>query len=35
MGTGYWNANGAVDGFQVLFSSGSITSGTIKIYGIQ
>lgn len=31
---GYWNANGAVDGFQILFSSGNITSGTVKIYGI-
>ena len=35
MASGYWNGgNGAVDGFQVLFSSGNITSGTIKIYGI-
>jgi hypothetical protein len=33
---GYWNGgNGAVDGFQVIMSSGNITSGTIKIYGIQ
>ena len=31
---GYWNgSNVAVTGFQVLFSSGNITSGTIKIYG--
>jgi hypothetical protein len=36
MSVGYWNGgNGAVDGFQVLFSSGNITSGVIKIYGIQ
>lgn len=35
MGSGYWNGgSGAIDGFQVLFSSGNITSGTIKIYGI-
>ncbi len=33
--TGYWNGNTAVDGFQVLFASGNITSGVIKIYGIQ
>jgi hypothetical protein len=33
--TGYWNANGAITGFQFLFSSGNITSGTIKIYGRQ
>lgn len=32
---GRWNGgNGAIDGFQVLFNSGNITSGTIKIYGI-
>lgn len=31
---GYWNSNTAIDGFQVLFSSGNITSGIIKIYGI-
>lgn len=31
---GFWNTAGAVDGFQVLFSSGNIASGTIKIYGI-
>jgi hypothetical protein len=33
--SGFWNSNGAVDGFQVLFSAGNITSGVIKIYGIQ
>lgn len=32
--SGYWNANGAVDGFQFLFSTGNIASGKIKIYGI-
>lgn len=32
--SGYWNSTAAVDGFQVLFSSGNITSGVIKIYGI-
>lgn len=31
---GVWNSAGAVDGFQVLFASGNIASGTIKIYGI-
>jgi hypothetical protein len=32
---GCWNGGtGAVDGCQFLFSSGNITSGTIKIYGI-
>jgi len=31
---GYWNGgNGAIDGFQVLFNSGNITSGTVRIYG--
>jgi hypothetical protein len=33
--TGVWNTSGAVDGFQFLFSSGNITSGTINIYGIK
>jgi hypothetical protein len=32
--SGYWNNTAAVDGFQLLFSAGNITSGTIKIYGI-
>jgi hypothetical protein len=38
---GYWASNAAVDGFQVCFSSSvptcnvNITSGVIKIYGIQ
>ena len=32
---GMWNNNAAVDGFQFLMSSGNITRGTIKIYGIQ
>lgn len=31
---GFWNVTTAVDGFQVLFSAGNITSGVIKIYGI-
>lgn len=31
---GAWNTAGATDGFQVSFSSGNITSGTIKIYGL-
>lgn len=30
---GYWNSTGAVDGFQVLFSSGNIASGIIRVYG--
>ncbi len=30
---GYWNSNGAVTGFQISFTSGNITSGTIKVYG--
>jgi hypothetical protein len=33
--SGIWNSTAAVDGFQVLFSSGNITSGVIKIHGIQ
>jgi hypothetical protein len=33
--SGFWNSNPAVDGFQVSFSSGNISSGVIKIYGIQ
>ena len=33
--TGFWNGgNGAVDGFQILFSTGNIASGVIKIYGV-
>lgn len=32
--TGMWNNAAAIDGFQVLCSSGNISSGTIKIYGI-
>jgi hypothetical protein len=32
--SGYWNGgNGAITGFQALFSTGLIASGTIKIYG--
>jgi hypothetical protein len=33
--SGYWNANNAVDGFEILFATGNITSGVVKIYGIQ
>lgn len=34
--SGVWaGGNGAVDGFQVLFSAGNITSGTIKVYGVN
>lgn len=32
--SGMWNNTPAITGFQFLFSSGNITSGTIKIYGI-
>lgn len=33
---GIWaGSNGAIDGFQVKFAGGNITSGVIKIYGIQ
>lgn len=32
--SGAWNTAAAVDGFQVSFSSGNISSGVIKIYGI-
>ncbi len=33
--SGYWDGgNGAVTGIEVSFSSGNITSGTVKIYGI-
>jgi len=31
---GYWNNTAAITGFQVLFSSGNIASGTIKVYGM-
>jgi hypothetical protein len=31
---GAWNTNAAIDGFQVLFSAGNITSGSVKIYGL-
>jgi hypothetical protein len=33
MFSGYWNNTAAIDGFQVLSTSGNITSGTLKIYG--
>jgi hypothetical protein len=32
---GAWIGNGAVTGFQVSMSSGNITSGVIKIYGMK
>jgi hypothetical protein len=32
---GKWNTSAVIDGFQVLFSSGNIASGVVKIYGIQ
>jgi|SRR5882724_3948164 len=31
---GFWNNTAALDGFQILFSSGNIASGTVKIYGL-
>lgn len=31
--TGIWNSTSAIDGIQILFASGNITSGVIKIYG--
>ena len=30
---GIWNSTSAIDGFQFLFSTGNISSGSIKIYG--
>lgn len=30
---GMWNSTAAIDGFQVLMSSGNITSGTVRVYG--
>lgn len=34
MVSGFWNGgNGVLTGFQVLISSGNITSGTVKVYG--
>lgn len=35
MANGFWNTAGAIDGFQFAFNTGNITSGTIKVYGIQ
>jgi hypothetical protein len=32
---GMWNNTSAIDGSQVLFSSGNVTSGTIEICCIQ
>jgi hypothetical protein len=35
MSSGLWGGGaGAVTGFQVLFTSGNITSGVIKVYGV-
>lgn len=31
---GYWNTSAVVDGFKLLMSSGNITSGTVKVYGL-
>ena len=31
---GWWNSNAAVDGFQVIASSGAFASGSVKVYGI-
>jgi hypothetical protein len=33
MSSGFWNSATTIDGFQLLFTSGNITSGTIKVYG--
>jgi hypothetical protein len=36
MANGYWNGgNGALTGFQVQFSSGNISTGMIRIYGLK
>lgn len=32
--TGYWNNTAAIDGFQVVPSSGVLTSGIIKVFGL-
>lgn len=32
---GGWNNTAAIDGFSFFYSSGSITSGTIKVYGLE
>ncbi len=32
--SGYWNSSAVITGFQILFSAGNISSGTVKIYGI-
>ena len=31
---GFWNSIAAIDGFQILFTSGNITSGNVKVYGL-
>jgi hypothetical protein len=36
IGNGYWNGGqGAIDGFQFMFSSGNIATGSIKVYGLR
>ena len=32
---GYFNTTSAIDGIQFSFDSGSISTGTIKMYGIK
>ncbi|MCC6775631.1 MAG: hypothetical protein IT537_03185 [Hyphomicrobiales bacterium] len=32
---GAWNNTAALDGFRILFTSGNITSGTVRIYGVN
>ena len=35
-GAGYWNGGTtAIDGFQVLMSSGNIASGKVKVYCLR
>lgn len=31
---GFWNSTGAIDGFQIVASSGTFTSGSVDIYGM-
>jgi hypothetical protein len=33
LSSGFWNSATTIDGFQLLFTSGNITSGTAKVYG--
>lgn len=32
---GYWNNTAAIDGFQILYNSSNITSGIVKVYGLN